>query len=179
MAVKKKKTPKTKSHSIQTIYAFLLDRCSYEQTKNPIFLWSIYRLCRNENIAIPEWIFKYLDDCADKITTNKDPGDKVDSLCSKALRLKTLGAHTHWKKANNQIKKWRAYNFFEDEKKTSPNSTLLTISENTIQKLVDEHVIESEISERTLRHWKKDIKGMFKDKKQVDSVFDEIRKLFK
>ena len=51
----------------------LLDKrgIEYKKTNNPLFLWSVYRLCRDENIAIPEWVYEYFDKYALHGTINK------------------------------------------------------------------------------------------------------------
>ncbi len=39
----------------------------YLETKNSVYAWRGYCICRDANFEIPEWIFSYLDRCAGKM----------------------------------------------------------------------------------------------------------------
>ena len=98
----KRKKNKNYFHNVAAGYFF--NCLYYKKTNNPLFLWSVYRLCREENIAIPEWVYEYFDKCADKLLTDNDlPGDKVAPLCSEALGFKSLGPGTPWKEVKKEI----------------------------------------------------------------------------
>ena len=156
-------------------YAF--NTLFYKKTRNPIFLWVVYQLCRKENITMPEWVYEYIDNCADKILIDKDPKDKAASLCYEALGFKSKGPGTSWKKAKNEVERWNAYLSLKDEEAASPESSRAEILGNTINKLTEESDLDENTDIGTINRWKQDIMKTF-EPKEIDAVFDEILKLF-
>jgi hypothetical protein len=55
------------------VFGYFFNTLFYRKTKNPLFLWQAYQICRKEKFAIPGWIYKYFDDCAGKILINNFP----------------------------------------------------------------------------------------------------------
>ena len=69
------KGKKNKNYFHNVAAGYFFNCLYYKKTNNPLALWSVYRLCREENIAIPEWVYEYFDKCADKLLT--DNNDKI------------------------------------------------------------------------------------------------------
>ena len=117
------KRGKNKNYFHNVAAGYFFNCLYYKKTNNTLFLWSVYRLCREENIAIPEWVYEYFDKCADKLLTDNDlPGDKVAPLCSEALGFKSLGPGTPWKEVKKEIIKSKAHRAVKDAEKASPKN---------------------------------------------------------
>jgi hypothetical protein len=72
---------------------FMKNLLLYHETKNPLFMWEIYRIYREEKSPIPEIILKYFDSCAANLKKIDETGD---------LRNRTLQAFGFdFKKGNN------------------------------------------------------------------------------
>lgn len=53
----------------------------YEDTKNPLFLWFLYRFARENGMPIPEEFLEYLDVCAENITGFvSSPPNNIDAV---------------------------------------------------------------------------------------------------
>ncbi len=71
-------------------------RCEYENTDNPLAVWFAYAECRQVNLDIPEWIFRYLDRVAGNFwhlcpgAKNPVP-DKPSPAIAEALEMKGAG----------------------------------------------------------------------------------------
>ena len=172
------KGKKNKNYFHNVAAGYFFNCLYYKTTKNPLFLWEIYRLCRKEEIAIPKWVYKYFDECADKILINNDPGDKAPSLCHEALGLKSKGPGTPWKKVSDEIKKWEAYVLFQKEDEALPEASRRDILEKTIEKLLKDFGPDSDLDTRTLNRWIKSIKEKFQNKDEIRAIFDEMRESF-
>jgi DNA-binding transcriptional MerR regulator len=57
---------------------------------NPLLVWEAYRHCRKNNISVPEWVHRYLDDAAQKLLAIHST-EGLDWDIAKALGLKTDG----------------------------------------------------------------------------------------
>ena len=172
------KGKKNKSYFHRIACTYFFNSLFYKKTKNPLFLWEVYRLCRTEKATIPEWVYKYLDDCAGKILTNNDPGDRAASLCHEALGLKSSGPGTPWKKGRDEMKKWDAYALLKQEEESFPEGSHTEKLEAAIAKLMEKFGSDSEIDMRTLNRWELDMKQTFENKDEIDSIFNEMRVLF-
>ena len=157
------KDKKNKSYFHRIVRTYFFNRLFYKKTKNPLFLWEVYRLCRTENAPIPEWIYKYLDDCAGKILTNNDPGERAASLCHEALGLKSSGPGTPWKKGRDEMKKWDAYALLKQEEESFPEGSHTEQLEAAIAKLMEKFGSDSEIDMRTLSRWELDMIKTFEN----------------
>ena len=173
------KGKKNKNYFHNVAAGYFFNCLYYKKTNNPLFLWSVYRLCREENIAIPEWVYEYFDKCADKLLTDNDlPGDKVAPLCSEALGFKSLGPGTPWKEVKKEIRKSKAHRAVKDAEKASPKNFRYEILEDAIKRLVDDigHAFEK-TDTGTINRWIRDYEETF-DPKEVKAVLDEMRELF-
>jgi hypothetical protein len=48
---------------------FMLDsiRQGYEDEKNPLFVWEAFKICMDESLYIPDWVFRYFNEVAGKL----------------------------------------------------------------------------------------------------------------
>ena len=58
----------------------------YDTHKNPIYVWEAYATCRKWKIEIPHWVLKYLDDCAENLSTIDQP-DRASDEVYRALKF--------------------------------------------------------------------------------------------
>lgn len=55
-------------------------RLGFEQTKNPLFVWDCYALCRRLNKPVPSWIFEYFDSVASKMMNRNNNAGKLPEI---------------------------------------------------------------------------------------------------
>jgi hypothetical protein len=171
------KSEKNKSYFEKIVITYFFNALYYKTTKNPLFLWEVFRLCREEDLLIPEWVNNYFDDCASKLLTAKDPGERAPFLCYEALDFKSFGPGTPWKKVDDNTRKLTAYYLQRIEKKTNPEHSQTEILESVIAKIMEKFGDNHEIEPRTLNRWQIDIQEKLDDNKVVQSIFNEIRGL--
>ena len=62
--------------------------CGYEDTKNPLFAWAAWQLCRENNIQIPDDILEYFDRCATSLLAlTEQDAQKDANAVTAALEL--------------------------------------------------------------------------------------------
>ena len=82
---------------------------AYMVSKNPYFLWQVYKGCRTAKREIPEWVLKYLDSVARKLAAGDRPHTALNLTrdASKHFRMKDKTAdrldtyHRHFKLADS------------------------------------------------------------------------------
>lgn len=55
-------------------------RQEFENTKNPLFAWDCYALCRRENKPVPLWVFEYLDSVAFRMMSKDSNPRKLPDI---------------------------------------------------------------------------------------------------
>ncbi|MBB5348267.1 hypothetical protein JWG42_05155 [Desulfoprunum benzoelyticum] len=64
----------------------------YRKDGNPMHAWDIFMLCRRDKWPIPEWVMRYLDQTADRLTaTDAGPDELGECLGFKAKKTPCRG----------------------------------------------------------------------------------------
>jgi hypothetical protein len=123
-------------------------RALFENEKNPLYAWKVYRMCRRNNVPLPWWVLDYFDKVAEGLLNPqrpKLPNERTGVFIQKALKMNKKGKGDIFRRFFENKKRinavWHVLILLRDNKGMSPEDALLQGSENL------------EMPYETLRDW--------------------------
>jgi len=126
----------------------------YLEWSNPLYVWYAYKLCRDYNHKIPEWISQYFDESAKNLARIKSPESRASALAYEALGMNKMGKGTPFSdfydvelgiKVANRVKE------IKDERKSGPGNQLVEIYIEVAEELSETN--SAHISEFTVKKY--------------------------